>query len=112
MSHIVTMQTQFLSAEHLRRACDKLKLPKPVQTGKMLRVQIDPGRSWVGFSVDTETGNASYDGDYEIQRNPVFGELNMRYGLERAIDQAAALGHTCEEMKCEDGTIDLLVYAN
>jgi hypothetical protein len=116
MSHIVTIQTQVRDPAAIAAACERLKLPQPVQgtfriftteaTG--LGVELPGWR----FPVvcQTETGELKYDNFQGRWGDPSQVDILVQnYAVEKAKLEARRRGHTVTEQSLADGSIKLTV---
>jgi hypothetical protein len=116
VSHIVTVKTQVLDAAAVHAACQRLRLPQPVQgthrlftnqaTG--LAVQLPKWR----FPVvcDVGTGQLHYDnfkGHWGEQAK--LDQFRQAYAVEKAKIEARKKGHVVTEQALADGGIKLTV---
>ena len=116
MSHIVEIKTQVKDATAVRSACNRLRLPSPIQgthrlfSGEMsgLGVQLPDWRYVV--VVDVSSGELKYD-----NYNGRWGEQQQldsflqSYAVEKAKIEARRKGHTFTEQKLEDGSVKLSI---
>ncbi len=116
MSHTVTIKTEVRDAAAVRAACDRLRLPAPVQgkhelfsgTVEGLAVKLP---DWVYPVVaDLPTGKLAFDdfggrwGDRkELDR------LLQAYAVEKCRIEARRKGHLVTESQLADGSIKLTV---
>lgn len=116
MSHTVTIKTEVRDADAVRAACDRLRLPAPVQ-GKTelfdrevegLAVKL-PDWSYPVVA-DLATGKLAFDnfngcwGDRkELDR------LLQAYAVEKCRIEARRKGHLVTEQQLSDGSIKLTV---
>lgn len=116
MSHIVTLKTEVRDAAAVRAACQRLRLPQPVQgktrlfSGEVegLAVQLP---DWVYPVVcDTTSGQLKFDnfnGRWGDQRH-LDGFLQA-YAVCRATAEARRRGHSVSETSQADGSIRLVI---
>ena len=117
MSHAVQIQTEVRDPVAVRLACQRLKLPPPVQgtfevfttrvTG--LAVMLPDWR----FAVvcDTASGQLQYD-NYE-EKWGAQAELHkflQAYACEKVLLEARRKGHAVTEQQLENGSIKLTVH--
>lgn len=116
MSHIVTINTEIRDAAAIRAACQRLKLPQPVQgatklfSGEVtgLAVQLPDWRYPV--VCDTNSGTLHFDNFNGRWGDPEkLGQLLQMYALEKARLEANKVGHTCTETQLTDGSIKLSI---
>ncbi len=116
MSHIVTIQTQVRDPAAIAAACERLKLPQPVQgTFRLFTTEATglgvelPG--W-RFPVvcQTDTGELKYDNFSGRWGDPrhLDGWIQS-YAVEKAKLEARRRGHTVTEQSLADGSIKLTV---
>jgi hypothetical protein len=119
MSHVVSIQTQVKDAAAVRAACERLKLPAPVQ-GKVklfdgevegLAVQLP---DWVYPVVaDLATGALKFDnfnGRWgEQARLDSFLQI---YAVEKCRIEARRRGHQLTEATLPDGSIKVTISVN
>ena len=116
MSHLVSIKTEVRDAAAVRAACQRLKLPQPIQ-GKTqlfsgeaegLAVQLP---DWVYPVVcQTESGDLKYDnfgGRWGEQRE--LDRFLQAYAVERAKIEARKKGYCCTEQALGDGSIKLTI---
>ncbi len=116
MSHIVTIQTQVRDPAAVAAACERLKLPQPVQgTFRLFTTEATglgvelPG--W-RFPVvcQTNTGELKYDNYQGRWGDPLhLNRLMQNYAVEKAKMEARRRGHTVTEQSLADGSIKLTV---
>ena len=114
MSHIVQIQTQVRDPAAVKAACERLKLPAPVDgkhrlySGQVtgLAVQL-PGWKYPAV-FDTANGSAQYDNFEGYWGDPVQLDRFMQaYAVELAKIQARKQGHSVTEQALTDGSIKL-----
>lgn len=116
MSHIVRIQTEVCDPIAVRSACDRLKLPQPVQgvfklfaaeaTG--LGVELPGWRYPV--VCDTSSGQVHFDnygGRWGEQSR--LDSFLQAYAVQKASIEARRKGHTVVEQPLENGSIKLTV---
>ncbi len=116
MSHIVQILSQVRDPAAVRAACERLKLPAPVEgkhrlfsghvTG--LAVQLPHWNYPVVF--DTAKGEARYDnfkGRWGSQK--LLDQFMQAYAVEFAKIQARKNGHSITEQALTDGSIKLTI---
>lgn len=116
MSHIVTIQTQVRDPAAVAAACQRLKLPQPVQgTFRLFTTEATglgvelPGWRYP-VVCQTDTGELKYDSfqgrwGEQIQLD----RFLQSYAVEKAKAEARRKGHTCTEQTLADGSIKLTV---
>ena len=116
MSHIVEIKTEVRDAAAIGAACQRLRLPQPVQgthrlfSGQItgLGVQLP---NWRYPAVcQLETGEIKYDnygGRWGEQQH--LDRFLQAYAVERAKAEARRKGHTCTEQQLADGSVKLTV---
>ncbi len=116
MSHIVEIQTEVRDVAAIRAACERLKLPAPVEG----EVQLFSSQA-TGWSVhlegwrypvvcDTANGQLRYDnynGRWGVQER--LNEFMQRYAVEKARIESHRKGHTITEQKLDDGSVKLTI---
>lgn len=116
MSHIVTIQTQVRDPVAIRAACDRLKLPNPIEE----TVPLFSGQAR-GYAVrlpgwtypvvcQTESGTLKYDnfqGHWGEQAE--LDRFLQMYAVEKAKLEARRRGHTVTEQSLADGSVKLVV---
>jgi hypothetical protein len=116
MSHVVTIRTEIRDAGAVQAACQRLRLPAPVQgTHKLFTSQV------TGLAVqlpkwrypavcDLATGQVQYDnfrGHWGEQEH--LDAFLQAYAVERAKAECRRKGHTCTETSLSDGSIKLTI---
>ncbi len=116
MSHIVTVKTEVRDATAVRAACERLRLPAPVQgkhqiyetEAEGLAVQLP---SWDHPAVaNLATGQLTYDnynGYWGDQKE--LDRLLQAYAVEKCRIEARRKGHLVTEQQLADGSIKLTV---
>lgn len=116
MSHTVEIKTEVRDEAAVRAACDRLRLPPPVQgTFKLfnseamgLGVEL---REWrYPIVCDTANGQVSFDnfgGRWGNQAR--LDEFLQMYAVEKTRIEARKKGHTVTEQSLADGSIKLTV---
>ena len=116
MSHIVQIQTQVRDPAAVRAACERLKLPAPVEgkhrlySGEVtgLAVQL-PGWNYPAV-FDTAKGEARYDNYEGYWGDQVQLDRFMQaYAVEKARIEARKHGHAVTEQALTDGSIKLTI---
>ena len=116
MSHIVEIKTQVKDATAVRSACDRLRLPSPVQgTHRLfsghangLGVQLPDWRYVVVCNLSS--GELKYD-----NYNERWGEQRhldaflQSYAVEKAKIEARRQGHGVTEAQLADGSVKLTI---
>ena len=116
MSHVVTVKSEVRDAAAVKAACQRLKLPPPVQgTHKLfsnsatgLAVQLPKWR--YPAVCDLSTGQVHYDnfkGRWGEQAK--LDQFLQAYAVERAKAEARRRGHQVTETPLADGSIKLTV---
>ena len=116
MSHIVELHTEVRDSTAVQAACQRLRLPQPVQgthrlfsgeaTG--LAVQLEDWRYPV--VCDLGTGQLRYDnygGKWGEQQH--LDAFVQAYAVEKAKVESRRRGHACTEQQLPDGSIKLTV---
>ena len=116
MSHVVTIRTEIRDAGAVQAACQRLRLPAPVQgTHRLFTSQV------TGLAVqlpewrypavcDLATGQVQYDnfrGHWGEKRH--LDALLQSYAVEKAKIEARRQGHACTEQPLADGSIKLTI---
>jgi hypothetical protein len=116
MSHVVTIRTEIRDAAAVQAACQRLRLPSPVQgTHKLFTSQV------TGLAVqlpqwrypavcDLAAGHVQYDnfrGNWGEQKH--LDAFLQAYAVERAKAECRRKGHTCTETSLSDGSIKLTI---
>ena len=116
MSHIVTIRSELRDAAAVRAACDRLKLPAPVQgktrlfSGEVegLAVQLP---DWVYPVVaDLASGQIKFDnfnGRWGEQKH--LDRFMQAYAVEKCRIEAHKKGHLVTEQQLADGSVKLTV---
>ena len=116
MSHTVTIKTEVRDAAAVRAACERLRLPAPVQgTVKLfsgeatgLAVQLP---AWVYPVVaNLATGQLAFDdfgGRWGDRRE--LDKLLQAYSVEKCRIEARRKGHSVTEQQLDDGSIKLTI---
>ncbi len=116
MSHVVTVRSEIRDAGAVQAACQRLRLPAPVQgTHKLftshatgLAVQLPKWR--YPAVCDLGTGQVQYDnfrGHWGEQKH--MDAFVQAYAVEKAKVECRRKGHTCTEQTLSDGSIKLTV---
>ena len=119
MSHLVSIKTEVRDAAAVQAACQRLRLPQPVQgTHKLfsssatgLAVQLPKWR--YPAVCDVATGQVQYDnfnGHWGEQKH--LNTFLQAYAVEKAQVECRRKGHTCTEQTLSDGSIKLTVQVN
>jgi hypothetical protein len=116
MSHLVTIQTKLHDRAAINAACNRLKLPEPIQgkatvhltdvTGLVLQL---PGWEYPAV-IDTESGQVHFDnygGDWGKQQH--LDAFLQAYAVEKAKLEASSKGHVVHEQTQADGSIKLTI---
>ncbi|HOY58102.1 MAG TPA: DUF1257 domain-containing protein [Verrucomicrobiota bacterium] len=116
MSHVVTIRTEIRDAGAVQAACQRLRLPAPVQgTHRLFTSQV------TGLAVqlpewrypavcDLATGQVQYDnfrGHWGENRH--LDAFLQSYAVEKAKIEARRQGHVCTEQPLADGSIKLTI---
>ncbi len=116
MSHIAEIRTEVRDAAAVGAACQRLRLPQPVQgthrlfSGEVagLGVQLPDWRYPAVCLLDTgEIRYDNYDGHWGEQQH--LDAFLQAYAVEKAKIEARRKGHTCTEQQLADGSIKLTV---
>ena len=114
MSHIVELHAEVRDATAVQAACQRLRLPQPVQgthrlfSGEVtgLAVQLEEWRYPV--VCDLKTGQVQFDnygGKWGEQKH--MDAFLQAYAVEKAKIEARRKGHACTEHQLADGSIKL-----
>jgi hypothetical protein len=116
MSHIVSIQTEIRDPVALAAACERLRLPAPVQGTAKLFTTTAAGHcvqlpDWqYPIVCDTQSGQLQYDNFEGRWGDPKgLGLLLQAYAVEKARIEARRLGHTAIEQVLADGSIKLTI---
>ena len=116
MSHIVEIKTEIRDVAAVGAACQRLRLPQPVQgTHRLfggqvagLGVQLPDWRYPAVCQLDTgEIKFDNYEGHWGEQQH--LDAFLQSYAVEKAKIEARRKGHTCTEQQLADGSIKLTV---
>ncbi len=116
MSHVVEIQTEVRDPVAVRSACERLKLPAPVQGshrlfgGEIVGLGVELPKWRYPVVCDTASGHVRYDnfgGRWGDQAR--LDEFLQSYAVEKAKIEARRKGHTCTEQQLADGSIKLTV---
>ena len=116
MSHIVTVKTQIRDPAAIQAACQRLRLPQPVQGTHRLFTNSTTGLavqlpSWrYPVVCDIGTGQLHYDnfkGHWGEQK--YLDAFLQNYAVEKAKIEARRNGHVVTEQALADGSIKLTV---
>ena len=116
MSHIVTIQTEVRDPVAIAAACQRLKLPPPVQgtfrlfSGEATGLGVElPGWRYP-VVCQTDNGQLVYD-NFEGRwgDGARLDEFKQSYAVEKAKLEARRRGHTVTEQPLADGSIKLTV---
>ena len=116
MSHIVTIKTEIRDAAAVRAACQRLRLPEPVDGTHRLYTSQVAGLGvqlpdWTYPVVcQLESGEVRYDnyeGEWGEQRH--LDAFLQGYAVEKAKIEARRKGYACSEQTLQDGSIKLTV---
>ena len=119
MSHTVTIKTEVRDAAAVKAACQRLRLPEPVQgktklfSGEVqgLAVQLPDWQYRV--VADLSTGKLQYDnfgGRWGDQKH--LDRFLQSYAVEKAKIEARRRGHSVSEQQLADGSIKLTVQVH
>ena len=119
MSHVVTVRTEIRDAAAVRAACQRLRLPQPVEGTHRLFTSSATGLAvqlpkWRYPTVcDLGTGQVQFDnfkGHWGDQQH--LDAFLQAYAVERAKAEARRKGHQVTEAKLSDGSIKLTIQVN
>jgi hypothetical protein len=118
VSHIVEIKSEVRDLIAVRSACDRLRLPQPVQgthrlfSGEIagLGVQLPKWRYPAVCQLDTgEIRFDNFNGRWGEQQH--LDRFLQAYAVEKAKIEARRRGNTCTEQQLADGSIKLTVNA-
>ncbi|QDV20668.1 hypothetical protein Pan153_53440 [Gimesia panareensis] len=118
MSHIVQIQTEIRDPVAIHGACQRLKLPPPVQgefqlfnsTAAGWAVQLRNWRYLIVCNVKTaQLAFDNFEGRWGDRRE--LDHFLQGYAVEKAKLEARKQGHTVREQPQEDGSIRLTIQA-
>ena len=115
MSHTVTIRPQIRDIQSMQAACQRLKLPQPIQGEVRL---FDRVASGVGVQLDgwrfplciESDGNLLFDnfgGFWGVPEK--LDQFQQMYAVEKAKLEARKQGYSCQESVLADGSIRLNV---
>ena len=116
MSHIVEINTEVRDAAAVGAACQRLRLPQPVQgthrlfSGQIagLGVQLPDWRYPAVCQLDTgELKYDNYGGRWGEQQS--LDAFLQSYAVEKAKIEARRRGNTCTEQQLADGSVKLTI---
>jgi hypothetical protein len=116
MSHIVQIQTKITDAAAVRAACNRLRLPAPVQgkhklfSGEVEGLAIQLPDWLYAVVADLNTGQLKFDnygGRWGDQKH--LDALLQSYACEKAKIEARRRGHGVTEQTLADGSIKLTI---
>lgn len=116
MSHIVEIKTEVRDAAAVTAACDRLRLPQPVQgthrlfSGEIAGLGVQLPKWRYPAVCQLETGEIRYDnynGRWGEQQH--LDRFLQMYAVEKAKIEARRRGNTCTEQQLADGSIKLTV---
>ena len=116
MSHIVSIVTEVRDAAAVRAACQRLRLPPPVEgthrlftsSATGLGVQLPKWRYPV--VCHTDTGQLEFDNFRGHWGDPArLDQLLQSYAVEKAKIEARRRGNTCTEQQLADGSVKLTI---
>ena len=115
MSHTVTIKTEVRDATAVRAACDRLRLPAPVQGKHMLNGEVEGLAvslpDWYYPAVcDTVSGQVHYDnynGEWGDQKE--LDKFLQAYAVEKCRIEARKKGHLVTESQLADGSIKVTI---
>lgn len=116
MSHLVEIKTEVRDATAVTAACDRLRLPQPVQgthrlfSGEVagLGVQLPDWRYPAVCQLDSgEIRYDNYNGRWGEQQH--LDRFVQMYAVEKAKIEARRRGNTCTEQQLADGSVKLTV---
>ena len=116
MSHIVSIVTEVRDAAAVRAACQRLRLPPPVEgthrlftsSATGLGVQLPKWRYPV--VCHTDTGQLEFDNFNGHWGDPArLDQFLQSYAVEKAKIEARRRGNTCTEQQLADGSVKLTI---
>jgi hypothetical protein len=116
LSHIVNIKTEVRDATAVRSACDRLRLPSPVQgthrlfSGHVngLGVQLPDWRYPVVCNLSSgELKYDNYNGNWGEQQH--LDSFLQSYAVEKAKIEARRQGHGVTEAQLADGSVKLTI---
>ena len=116
MSHIVSIVTEVRDAAAVRAACQRLRLPPPVEgthrlftnSATGLGVQLPKWRYPV--VCHTDTGQLEFDNFRGHWGDPAkLDQFLQSYAVEKAKIEARRRGNTCTEQQLADGSVNLTI---
>ena len=116
MSHLVTIKTEIRDPAAVRAACQRLRLPQPVEGTHRLFTNSATGLAvqlpkWRYPAVcDCATGQVHYDnfkGHWGEQQH--LDQFVQAYAVEKAKIESRLKGYACTEQQLADGAIKLTV---
>ncbi len=116
MSHTVTIKTEVRDATAVRSACQRLRLPAPVEGTHRLFTAHATGLGvrlpdWRYLAVcQLDSGEVRYDnfnGHWGAQRH--LDAFLQGYAVEKAKIEARRQGYACNEQTLQDGSVKLTV---
>ena len=116
MSHIVEIKTQVKDATAVRSACNRLRLPSPVQgthrlfSGEVVGLGVELPDWRYPVVCDTENDQLHYDNyDGRWGEQVQLDRLLQAYSVEKTKIECRRKGNTCTEQTLADGSIKLTV---
>ncbi len=116
MSHVVSVKSEVRDAAAVRAACQRLRLPQPVQgthrlftnSATGLAVQLPKWRYPV--VCHTDTGQLEFDNFRGHWGDPAkLDQFLQSYAVEKTKIEARRRGNTCTEQQLTDGSIKLTI---
>jgi len=116
VSHIVEIQTEVRDASAVRAACQRLRLPPPVQgthalfSGEALGLAVQLPDWKYPAVCQLETGQIQYDnyGERWGEQQHLDAFLQA-YAVEKAKAESRRKGHHCAEQQLSDGSVKLTI---
>jgi hypothetical protein len=118
VSHIVEIKSEVRDPAAVRSACDRLRLPQPVQgthrlfSGEIAGLGVQLPKWRYSAVCQLETGEIRFDnygGRWGEQQH--LDRFLQMYAVEKAKIEARRRGNTCTEQQLADGSIKLTVNA-
>ena len=115
MSHTVTIRTQVRDFHAIQAACQRLKLPQPIQgevrlfdrVAQGIGVQLDGWRFPVCIESDGNLLFDNFGGFWGVPEK--LDQFQQAYAVEKAKLEARKQGYQCSESVLADGSIRLNV---
>jgi hypothetical protein len=119
LSHIVVIKTEGRDAAAVRAACQRLRLPEPVQgttklfSGKVTGLAVQLPEWTYPIVCDLASGQLKFDNFLGRWGDPAqLDRFLQAYAVERARAEARRRGHAVTEAQLPDGSIKLVIQVN